>query len=63
MLHNLTDTCKSDYKYNFSSLGIGERLTKAELIASTKLSSSSSSSSSARRWLVDHTRELSVSDS
>lgn len=62
-LQHLPDTWKSDYKYNFSSLKVGGRLTKAELIASTKLSSSSSSSSSASRWLVDHTRELAVSDS
>lgn len=40
-----------------------QRLTKAELIASTKLSSSSSSSSAASWWLVDHTSELIVSES
>lgn len=40
-----------------------QRLTKAELIASTKLSSSSSSSSEASWWLVDHTSELIVSES
>lgn len=58
MLQHLTDC-----KYNISSSVGNSTLTKAELMASTKLSSSSSRSSSASRWLVDHTRELSVSDS